>query len=137
MNLTVEHFINAKDYLLLRSELGWKTIREEQVERALKNSMINISIFNEDKCIGMGRVVGDYVLKGMLTDIIVSSKYHGKGVGKLIVTTLIKELTVQLGEGELFQLEASPTNGNREFYVKCGLKYKPENQDGVYLWLNK
>jgi len=42
MNLTVEHFINAKDYLLLRSELGWKTIREEQVERALKNSMINI-----------------------------------------------------------------------------------------------
>ncbi len=137
MNLKIEYFINAKDYLMLRSELGWKQIKEGQAERALKKSMINISIFDKGKCIGMGRIVGDYVLKGMLTDIIVSKAYHGKGIGKLIVTTLIKELNKTLNEGDLFQLEASPTNGNRDFYVKCGLKYKPENQDGVYLWINK
>lgn len=38
---------------------------------------------------------------------------------------------------DLFMLEASPTCGNRDFYVKCGLKYKPENQDGVYVWIEK
>ena len=26
---------------------------------------------------------------------------------------------------------------NREFYIKCGMKYKPENQDGVYVWIKK
>lgn len=137
MEYRLEHYINAKDYLKLRAENGWNVIKEEQVERAVKNSMINVSIFDSDNCIGIGRIVGDNVLKGMLTDIIVSKEYHNKGVGKLIVTTLIKELTDMLEEGELFQLEASPTNGNRDFYIKCGLKYKPENQDGVYLWIKK
>ena len=73
----------------------------------------------------------------MLTDIIVDEEYQGKGVGKIIVTTLISELRKKLNHGDLFQLEASPTYGNREFYIKCGMKYKPENQDGVYIWLSK
>lgn len=137
MEYKLEHFINAKDYLKLRAENGWNVIKEEQVERAVNNSTFNISVFDNDNCIGIGRIVGDNVLKGMLTDIIVSKEYHGKGVGKLIVTTLINELTDKLKDGELFQLEASPTNGNRDFYIKCGLKYKPENQDGVYLWIKK
>ena len=137
MEYKLEHFINAKDYLKLRAENGWNFISEDQVARAVNNSMINISIFDNDTCIGMGRVVGDNVLKGMLTDVFVSKEYHGKGVGKLIVTTIIKELTDKLNEGDQFQLEASPTTGNREFYIKCGLKYKPENQDGVYLWIKK
>lgn len=137
MEYKLEHFINAKDYLKLRAENGWNFISEDQVARAVNNSMINISIFDNDTCIGMGRVVGDNVLKGMLTDVFVSKEYHGKGVGKLIVTTIIKELTDKLNEGDQFQLEASPTNGNRDFYIKCGLKYKPENQDGVYLWIKK
>ena len=42
-----------------------------------------------------------------------------------------------LKEGELFQIEATPTSGNRDFYIKCGMKYKPENQDGTYIWIKK
>lgn len=137
MNLKAEYFINKEDFINIRKELGWKLIKEEQVEKAINNSMINVSIFDNDECIGMGRIVGDNVLKGMLTDIMVSNKYQGKGIGKLIVTTLIEKLTEKLKEGELFQLESSPTKGNREFYIKCGLKYKPENQDGVYIWIKK
>ena len=36
-------------------------------------------------------------------------------------------------KGNCFQLETSPTASNRKFYIKCRLKYKPQNQDGVYL----
>jgi len=133
----IEKSINAQDFLEIRKELGWNKIKLEQVEKALNNSMINISILDNDLCVGVGRVVGDKTLKGMLTDIMVKKDYHGKGIGKIIVTTLIEEIEKSLEEGELFQLEASPTSGNRDFYIKCGLKYKPENQDGVYLWIKK
>ena len=133
----VEKYINLSDFLEIRHQLGWKEIKIEQIEKAINNSMVNISIFDENLCVGVGRVVGDNVLKGMLTDIMVKKEYHGKGIGKLIVTNLIKEITNSLEEGELFQLEASPTSGNRDFYINCGLKYKPENQDGVYLWIKK
>lgn len=137
MDFELVYDIDAKDYLYLRSQLGWKQINENQVKKAINNSMINISIFDGERCIGMGRIVGDNILKGMLTDIIIDKEYQGKGIGRLIVTTLIDEVRKKLDDGDLFQLEASPTYGNREFYVKCGMKYKPENQDGVYLWLSK
>lgn len=135
--MEVKDYINVEDYQKIRKEVGWNELNTKQVERALSNSMFNISIFENNICVGIGRIVGDNSLKGMLTDIMVLPSYHGKGIGKLIVTTLLDKLKKSVKEGESFQLEASPTSGNREFYIKCGLKYKPENQDGVYIWIRK
>ena len=137
MNYTVKYEINPKDFMEIRKELEWNSIPNDLVERAIQGSMFNISIFDSDQCIAVGRIVGDHALKGMLTDIMVRKNYQHQGVGKCIVTSLIKKLEDSIKEGDCFQLEASPTADNREFYVKCGLKYKPENQDGVYLWIRK
>lgn len=137
MKFIIKNTIEPTDFVDIRSDLNWNFIPHDLVERALSGSMINISVFDKNKCIGVGRIVGDKALKGMLTDIMVRKEYQNKGVGKLIVTSLISELNNQVKKGESFQLEASPTANNREFYIKCGLKYKPENQDGVYLWIRK
>lgn len=137
MNFSVKKEINTDDFINIRQSLNWNMIPKKLVESAIDGSMINISVFDNDKCIGVGRIVGDGALKGMLTDIMVLKEYQNKGVGKLIVTSLIKELENMVKDGCCFQLEASPTANNREFYIKCGLKYKPENQDGVYLWIRK
>lgn len=135
--MRIEKQINVKDFIEIRKLVGWNKLNEDQIKRAIDNSMINISVFDNDTCIGVGRIVGDNVLKGMLTDIMIVPNYQGKGIGKIIVTSLIKELTNMVKDKECFQLEASPTASNREFYIKCGLKYKPDNQDGVYLWIRK
>lgn len=137
MGYIVKNEISKEDYVEIRNALKWNPIPIELAEKAIKGSMFNVSIFDNDKCIGIGRLVGDYSLKGMLTDVMVLKEYQGKGVGRLIVTTLIKNLEDSVKEGECFQLEASPTASNRDFYIKCGLKYKPEKQDGVYLWIRK
>lgn len=99
--------------------------------------MCMVSIMKDNKCIACGRVVGDYSAKGVLSDILVHPSYQKHGYGKLVVTHLLKRIEDVLSSGEQFQLEATPTYGNKEFYVKCGMKYKPENQDGVYVWIKK
>ena len=137
MSFIVKTNIEPKDFINIRNNLNWNSLPYDLVKRAIDGSMVNISVFEQENCIGVGRIVGDKVLKGMLTDIMVIKKCQNKGVGKLIVTSLISELEKQIKEGESFQLEASPTANNRNFYIKCGLKYKPENQDGVYLWIRK
>ena len=137
MSFSIKKEIKASDFIRIRHDLNWNEIPEALIEQAINGSMINISVFDNEKCIGVGRIVGDGALKGMLTDIMVLKEYQNKGVGKLIVTSLIKELNNMVHDGCCFQLEASPTANNREFYIKCGLKYKPENQDGVYLWIRK
>ena len=137
MDREVIYDISVSDFQYLRECVKWNKLDDNQVYKALNNSMINVSIKIDDKVVGIGRIVGDNVLKGMLTDIMVDPLYQGLGIGKLIVTSLIDKLESIVGIGESFQLEASPTANNREFYIKCGLKYKPENQDGVYMWIRK
>lgn len=137
MEYKIYNYIEAKDIVYLRDLLGWKKVSEEQFVRSLKNTMCSVSIKNNDDVIAIGRVVGDYYTKGLLSDILVNPKYQGMGYGKIIINNLLEQIKDNLNTGDLFMLEASPTCSNRDFYVKCGLKYKPENQDGVYVWIEK
>ena len=92
MNFIVKNNINPKDFINIRNNLNWNNLPYDLVKRAIDGSMVNVSVFEQEKCIGVGRIVGDKVLKGMLTDIMVIKEYQNKGVGKLIVTSLISEL---------------------------------------------
>ncbi len=129
--------IRAEDLCYLRKILGWKELTVSQFEKGIKNTMCKVTIKNDQDIIALGRLVGDYSCKGVLSDIMVNPKYQKKGFGKIVVTNLLNQALTFLNEGEQFQVEATPTSGNRDFYVKCGMKYKPENQDGVYVWLKK
>lgn len=137
MKYIVKNTIEPKDFVDIRKSIDWNYIKIEQVEKAIAKSMFNVSVFDDNLCVGVGRIVGDGVLKGVLTDVMVRKDYQGLGIGKLVVTTLIKNLEDSVIDGYCFQLEATPTNSNRDFYVKCGMKYKPSNQDGTYLWIRK
>lgn len=127
----------AKDLYALRKSNGWKEISLEQLEKGLNHTMCKVTIKENNTLIACGRLVGDYSCKGVLSDILVHPNYQGKGYGKLVLNELFRQTKEMMGENDLFQIEATPTNGNREFYVKCGMKYKPENQDGTYVWFNK
>lgn len=136
-NIKIIGNIESIDLFSLRKSVGWKELSIRQIEIALLNTMCMVSIIKDNKCIACGRVVGDKSMKGVLSDIIVHPNYQKFGYGKIIVTYLLNKISDFINEGEQFQLEATPTNGNREFYIKCGMKYKPENQDGVYVWIKK
>lgn len=64
-----------------------------------------------------------------------SPDYQNKGYGKIVVTELLKLAQENMQDGDLMCIEAAPTNGNIPFYIKCGMKHKPEEQEGVYIWL--
>lgn len=137
MEYSVIYDIDPIDFINFRKVLSWKEINLTQVEKALNNTMCKVSVRVQGKTVALGRLVGDYSCKGVLSDILVHPDYQRKGFGKIVVTKLLQMVQDNLNEGDLFQIEATPTHGNREFYVKYGFKYKPENQDGVYVWLKK
>ena len=117
--------------------VGWKTYTEQQVQKALDNTMYMVKIFVDDKLAGIGRVVGDYSIVCMLSDICVKPEYQGKGIGKKIVNKLRKLIEQGVKEGEKIQIELTPTAGNERFYQKCGFKYNPDKITGMYLWIKK
>lgn len=135
--MKISRKISAEEFYELRASVEWKNVLVSELSIALDNSMYVVGVYENDTLVAMGRIVGDKVFKGLLTDIIVSPDYQNKGYGKIVVTELLKLAQENMQDGDLMCIEAAPTNGNIPFYIKCGMKHKPEEQEGVYIWLRK
>ncbi len=137
MEYKIDYSINEEEFLEMVESVGWRTYSSEQVTKALKNTMYMVKISVDDEIVGIGRVVGDYSIVCMLTDICVKPKYQGNGLGLKIVNELKRLIENGVKEGEKLQIELTPTAGNEEFYKKAGFKYKPDVITGMYLWIKK
>ncbi len=137
IDIKIEYTISVDEFLEMVESVGWKTYTKMQVKKALDNTMYMIKILVDGKLAGIGRVVGDWSVVCMLTDICVKPEYQRKGIGQIIVNKLKKLIEENVQKGEKMQIELTPTAGNEKFYQKCGFKYKPEKITGMYLWIKK
>lgn len=137
MNIKLLHSITNEEFTDILKSVGFKTYTDEQVTKALKNTMYVVKAMINNEIVGMGRVVGDYSIVCMLTDICVKPKYQKMGIGLKIVEELKRLVEDNLKKGEKIQIELVPTAGNIDFYKKAGFKYKKDVALGMYLWIKK
>ncbi len=135
--IEVSHEITSKEFLEVIKSVGFKSYSEEQVIKALKNTMYMVKVEVDGKLAGIGRVVGDYSIVCCLSDICVKPEFQKRGIGLIIVNELKKMIEDGVKEGEKMQIELTPTAGNEGFYQKAGFKYKPDVITGMYLWIEK
>ncbi len=76
MNVKLEYSISVEEFLEMVESVGWKTYSKDQVEKALKNTMYMVKASIDGKLAGIGRVVGDYSIVCMLTDICVKPEFQ-------------------------------------------------------------
>ena len=80
----------AQDYvnLRLRSGMGNKDLKRSQA--ALKNSLFTVSLYDEKRLVGFGRVVGDGGITYIVSDIMVDEEYRRKGFAEQIMGAIDK-----------------------------------------------
>lgn len=137
MNIEIFHTMTKEEFLDVISSVGFNTYSDEQVIKALDNTMYMVKVEVDGELAGIGRVVGDYSIVCCLSDICVKPKFQKKGIGLIIINELRKMIEDGVKEGEKMQIELTPTAGNEGFYEKGGFKYKPEKITGMYLWIKK
>lgn len=137
MNIQLDYSFSINEFLEMVESVGWKTYSELQVEKALKNTMYMVKATVDGELAGIGRVVGDYSIVCVLTDICVKPEFQGHGIGLKITNELKRLIETNVSEGEKMQIELTPTAGNEAFYEKAGFKYKPDKITGMYLWIKK
>ena len=85
---------SAMEYISLRLKTGMGTKDLLKAEIALKNSLFMVSVRDNNKLIGFGRIVGDQGITYVVSDIMVDPDYQRKGIGKIIM----KEIDIYLEE---------------------------------------
>ena len=137
MKYEIVDTISLEDYKKLIESAGWKILSDEQHQSAIDHSMYISAAKVDNKIVGMARLVGDYATHGLLSDVVVLKEYQHQGIGRELVSSIPKKVYDNLKNHEQFLIELLPVYGKREFYQHCGFKYKPENMDGMYLWVKK
>jgi len=89
----------------------------EQTMMTIKNSFCFGLFTKNDKQIGFGRIVTDYVFFGYFMDVIIDPKYQGKGLGKTLVEVMMND---EIVKG--LQTIALKTKDAHGLYEKYGFK---------------
>ena len=70
----------------------------KKLKMMLSKSTVVITVWKENKLIGFGRANSDYIFRSVLWDIVVSDENQGKGIGALLLDTLINSPEIKDAE---------------------------------------
>jgi len=129
----VDNALSAEDFIRLKLATGFMDRPLEQVAKALKNGLFNVSAVYKGETIGMGRLVGDGAMYWYLQEIIVLPEYQGKGIGKRIVNRLIEYIEYTAIPGTSVEVGLTAVKGKEPFYEKLGFSL---GSSGMKKWIH-
>lgn len=122
----------VEDYIEIRLKAGLSRKSVEAASIGLKNSIFGVVVYFNDIPIGIGRIIGDGGCFFEITDMAVLPEHQNKGVGKLIMNTLIDWLKKNAPITAYVSLMAD--HGTPEFYAKFGFnKAELPKSSGMYM----
>ena len=116
----IENQLTAKDFIRLKVATGFMERPVEQVEKALKNDLYDVTAVYNGEVIGMGRLVGDGFLYWYLQEIIVLPQFQGQGIGTKIVNRLLEYIKENTAQGTIVSVGLTAATGKDTFYEQFG-----------------
>ena len=106
--------------LALYDDCGWTAYTDEPkiLEKAIKNSLEVLTLWDGEILVGLARTVGDGATICYLQDILILNYYQGKGLG----TRLLDQVLHDNDHIRQFILLTEDAHKNRNFYRKLGLE---------------
>ena len=121
---------SAEDYNHLRISSGIGGAKDiEKARTALKNSLFAVSVYDKDKLIGSGRIVGDGGVSYAVTDIMVDKAYQNHGIGEEIMNRIDIWFSENTDENAFVMLIANKPADN--LYSRHNFDYLSDNRLGM------
>lgn len=122
--------LSAEVFLQLYTSVGWEPPGIGQVQKALENTIATFTAYDNDKAIGMVRLIGDSGMSFYIKDFAVVPAYQSKGVGTLLLNALEDYIKEHIAPDWAVSLELISSNEAVGFYQKHGFEERPCDWDG-------
>ncbi len=128
--LTVIHDKNISPLQVqdLCASVGWSRRDPVLIAKALNFSLAVVSAWDKEVMVGFARATGDQVFNATIWDVAVRPSYQKRGVGRLLMIELLKELDSY--SIPLITLYADP--GTDGFYKRFGFSTDPSGVRGMF-----
>lgn len=127
----IEKISTATEFNMLTESVGWGTRENNIIEEALKNTLYSLCVYDVDKLIGYGRIIGDKTIFLYIQDIMVIPKYQGKQIGTGIMNKLIEKINEYKKINPEIRTYLGASKGKENFYEKFGFVSRPNEELGA------
>ena len=125
-----QDYRDVDTYLYLREKVGWVQLSYEQAKLAINNCQKVMTIFDDDKPIGMGRIVSDMAVISYIQDLIIIPEYQKQHIGSLLLNELIGYVESIRIPGTQMMLCLMCAKGREKFYERHGFISRPTDKLG-------
>lgn len=126
-----EHTPTPEEFNNLTEAVDWGTRENKIIEEALKHTLYSLCVYDENKLIGYGRIIGDKTIFLYIQDIMVIPEYQGKKIGTGIMNKLIEKINEYKKVNPEIRTYLGATKGKESFYEKFGFISRPNEDLGA------
>ncbi|MEK6345718.1 MAG: GNAT family N-acetyltransferase [Curtobacterium sp.] len=118
----------AEEFKALYDETGWAEWTLDHFERALSGSWVVCTARDDaGRLVGMGRLISDGALHAFVTEMIVTERARGAGIGGEVLGRLVDEARRRgVTDVQLFA-----ARGRAAFYERHGFERRPDSGPGM------
>lgn len=127
----IEKTPTPDDFNMLTESVGWGKRENDIVKEALRNTLYSLCVYDEDKLIGYGRIIGDKTIFLYIQDIMVIPKYQGKQIGTGIMYKLLEQVDRYKKVNPNIRTYLGASKGKESFYEKFGFISRPNDKLGA------
>ena len=119
--ISIKENVNSiEEFNYLYDAVGWGSFDEKVSEKALANTMYSVSVYDDDKIIGYGRIIGDGICFLYIHDVMVAPKYQNKKIGTEIMNKLLEKVNQIKIENPYVRVYLGASKGKEKFYERFG-----------------
>lgn len=116
----IENTPTADEYNYLISSVGWGILDNNIIEEALKNTLYSLCVYDDEKLVGYGRIIGDNSIFLYIQDIMVVPEYQNKKIGTGIMEDLLKKIDEYKQKNPEVRIYLGASKGKEKFYERFG-----------------
>lgn len=117
-----ENKISIDNFNYLTAKVGWGIRDNNIVNEALNHTLYSVSIYDDNKIVGYGRIIGDKTIFLYIQDIMVIPEYQGKKIGTMIMNSLLNKVNEYKKINPNIRTYLGASQGKEGFYKKFGFK---------------
>ena len=99
----------------------------------MEHTLFRVSVFDGDTIVAMARMIGDMGLDYYIKDVIVRPEYQGKGIGRMLITELLKFIEENGVSGTEIFVELCAMPDKISFYEKFGFDSNEAQRLKLYI----
>lgn len=121
-----ENVKDVSEFNYLYDAVGWGHYEENISKKSLDNTMYSISVYDDEKIVGYGRLIGDGICFIYIHDIMVIPDYQNKKIGRQIMNKLLEKIYEIKKENINVRVYLGASCGKEGFYRKFGFIKREE-----------